>query len=571
MYRILLALSICFCHFQSVVGQVKKGAEYISPLRLPASFSGGFGELRRNHFHTGLDFRTAGQTGIPVFAVKSGSIVRVSASPTGYGHALYLMQKDGHTTVYGHLSRFNPKIESLVVKEQYRLKQFAIDLSIPPGTLSFEKGEQIAWSGNTGSSGGPHLHFEIRDTQSEKPQNPLFYLPGIVDKSSPKITSLYLYPISENSQVNKSRKKLRMETLSSPKSTVLKIKQPLEAYGEIGFGIQADDDFNGTGIKCGIFSAELWVDQKPLFSFHMDHLAFDQGRYVNSHIDYEELIRSKRWVHRLYLQPGNKMEIYQSGADRGILNMTDGLVHEVKIIVADAFGNSKTLKFKIASKKELTPSTKEHFTKIFKFGQANQFENEDVKVLLPEGALYDQLCFNYHAVPGKSNYYSGIHQIHDQYTPVHKAYQLSIRAKNIQPRYQSKAIVVMVDPSGRLSSVGGIFDKGWVTASPRLFGNFSIVLDTIPPTIKALSIKENKTLLNHEKIEFKIADNLSGIDFYEGELDGSWVLFEYDPKTETIAYTFDKSRITTGKMHQFRLTVRDERKNSSQYTASFYY
>ncbi len=561
---------ILFALLTPLYGQINIVSGYLSPIKSPFSFSGGFGELRRNHFHTGLDFRTGGQIGSPVFAVKEGSVARVAVSPSGYGHALYLVHPDGRTTVYGHLSRFNQKIEAYVVAEQYRLKQFAVDITMPPGLLTFQKGETIAWSGNTGSSGGPHLHFEIRDTQSEKPQNPLFYLPGIRDKSAPRISSLYIYPLSENSHVNKSRNKLRFETVSANQGTKLKNQQPIEVFGDIGLGIQTDDDFNGVGLKCGIFSAQLFVDQEPEYSFKMDHLAFDYGRYVNSHIDYEELMKNKRWIHRLYLQPGNKMDIYRTNANRGILNLEDGHTHTVKIVVTDAFNNSNAFTFKLLSKKIELPLRKANFTKLFLYDEPNDFETDEVKVRIPEGTLYDQLNFNYHTGIKKSSYYASVHQLHNQYVPVHKPYILSIKTQNIPPKYTGKTLIVSVDPSGKLSSAGGMYKEGWITAHPRAFGDFTVVLDTVPPSIQPLSIKENKTLTNQVKIEFKITDNLSGIDSYEGEIDGNWVLFEYDAKTDTLAYTIDRKRLILGKLHTLQLKVGDERKNTAVYNAKFY-
>ena len=570
MYIKIVTLSLLFYLVNPLFGQLRKESAYVSPIKSPFSFSGGFGELRRNHFHTGLDFRTSGQIGTPVFAVKEGFVARISVSPTGYGHALYLLHPDGHTTVYGHLSRFQPKIENYVINQQYRLKQFAVDLLIPEGLLSLKKGEIIAWSGNTGSSGGPHLHFEIRDTQSEKPQNPLFFLSGIPDKSAPRITSLYLYPLKENSQVNRSTKKVRIETISTRQNTNLKFQQPIEVFGDIGLGIQSDDDFNGVGFKCGIYSAELFVDQEPVFSFKMDHLAFDQGRYVNSHIDFEEMMKNKRWIHRLYLQPGNKMDIYQTDAKKGILKMSDGQTHTIKIVIADAYTNTNTLTFKLISKKTMLPVQKEDFTKLFYYDRQNNFENEEIKIQIPEGALYDQLKFNYHTGSGKGIFYSKIHQVDNPYVPVHTSYNLSIKTQAIPKRFQHKAIIVLVDPAGRRSPVGGEYADSWVTAHPREFGDFGVVLDTIPPKIQSLSIKENKTLTNRTKIEFKISDNLSGIATYEGEIDGNWVLFEYDAKSGMLAYTIDKTRLNLGKKHTLHLKVGDERKNTAEYRAGFY-
>ncbi len=569
MYKNILTFFILFFVLNSLFGQTQKNLGYVSPIKLPISFSGGFGELRRNHFHTGLDFRTSGQIGIPVYAAQDGMVARVSVSPYGYGHALYIVHPDGKTTVYGHLSRFIPKVEAYILSQQYLLKKFAIDLKIPMGMFPIKKGEIAAWSGNSGSSGGPHLHFEIRDTQSEKPQNPLFYLPGIRDTSSPAISALYVYPLSDKSHVNKTKNKIRLETVTSKNSTNLKVRQPIEVFGEVGIGIQTNDDFSNIGFKLGIYSIELFLDQESIFSFKMDHLAFDQGRYVNSHIDYEELMKNKRWIHKLYLQPGNKMDIYQTNASRGILNLTDGKTHTLKIIASDAFRNSTTLSINLISKKIPLSVSTPSCTKVFYYDRPNNFESGEAKINLPEGSLYDQLNFDYHSIIKKGFLYSKIHEVHNQYTPVHKPYSLSIKSQSIPAHLQRKALIVMVTSSGNISPVGGEFKDGWVIAQARSFGDFAVVLDTIPPVIRPISIKENKILTNKDKIEFKISDNLSGIESFEGEIDGAWVLFEYDAKTATLSYTIDKSRLTLGKKHLLQLLVGDERKNIARYSANF--
>jgi Peptidase family M23 len=568
MHKFYPTITLLLCLISMLAGQTKSKEAYQNPLKIASSFSGGFGELRRNHFHTGLDFRTAGQTGMPVYAAESGTVARVSVSPSGYGHALYLVHADGHTTVYGHLSRFHPKIESYVETQQYLLKQFAVDLALPAGLLSFGKGELIAWSGNTGSSGGPHLHFEIRDTKTEKPQNPLFFLAGVTDKSAPRIIALYLYPLSGSSSVNKSAKKLRVETISTRSITGLKSKQQIEVDGDIGIGIQSDDDFNGTGLKCGIYSAELFLDQESRFSFKMDHLAFDQGRYVNSHIDYEELIKNKRWIHRLYLQPGNKMDIYHFSGNRGILHFSDGKLHTIKIVVADAFGNSTLFSFKLLSVKTYRQEQPVLCTKMFLYDKINDFANEEVKIQIPEGALYDQLPFEYSSTTGKGFLLSKVQQVHHSYVPVHKSYLLSIKTKPIPVRYQSKALVALIESGGKMSAVGGTWQNGWISANPRVFGDFGVVLDTIAPIIRPLGLK-GKALVSPQKIAFKITDNLSGIEGYDCEIDGSWALFEYDAKTETISYAVDKKRLKTGRVHSLHVSVWDERKNKSEYKSEF--
>lgn len=570
MYKITLLFPLLLLMSLSTFGQTKTFSGYQPPLKAPFSFSGDFGELRRNHFHTGLDFRTGGRIGVPVCAPKDGMAVRVSVSPTGYGHALYLLHADGHTTVYGHLSRFHPDIENWVIDQQYRLKRFAVDLTVPSGMFSFKKGDVIAWSGDTGSSGGPHLHFEIRDTESEQAQNPLFFLPDIHDKSAPRIASVYLYPLTGNSHVNQSARKVRLEVFTTPQGARLKIQQPIDVFGDIGLGIQSDDDFNGLGLKCGIYSAELYVDQQLLYSFKMDQLAFDQGRYVNSHLDYEELIKNRRWVHRLYLQPGNKLQIYRTDANRGILKMKDG-AHQVRIVVADAFHNLTTLTFRLQVKKCDSKVDNHHtYTRMFAFDQPNRFAAEEVKVDMPAGALYDQLGFEYRVLVLQGDFLSKVHQIHYPYVPVHKPYELSVKTVHLPQQLEAKALMVKIDPTGKRSPVGGTFSNGWLTANPREFGNFAVVLDTVPPKIQSLSISDNKILNNKSNIEFKISDNLSGIASYEGTIDGSWVLFEYDAKSGILVYTVDKKRLSLGKNHILQLKVGDERKNYSVYQAKFF-
>jgi len=180
---------------------------FISPIKPPFFFAGDFGELRPSHFHSGLDFRTQGKTGLPVYAVKDGYISRIGISPTGYGNALYMNHSDGTTSVYGHLSKFHPQIQEYLTGKQYDRESFQINLTLSSDKFIFKKGEIIAWTGNSGSSGGPHLHFEIRDTRSERAFNPIFNHLGITDNSAPKIIALYCYPLSENSNVGQDRVK----------------------------------------------------------------------------------------------------------------------------------------------------------------------------------------------------------------------------------------------------------------------------------------------------------------------------------------------------------------------------
>ena len=542
-----------------------------SPLKAPWFFAGDFGELRPNHFHSGLDFRTQGKIGLPVYAVKDGYVSRIGISPTGYGNVLYLNHPDGTTTVYGHLRRFHPKIQDYVREKQYTRESFAMNLTPSSGDFYFNKGDIIAWSGNSGSSGGPHLHFEIRDTKSERALNPLFAKLGITDNSTPNIIALYAYPLNEATNIGKDRIKKRFETIRVPGGYRLKNNAPIEVFGKIGFGIQAEDYFNGTGLKCGIFSAALFCDKKEVFGFKMSDFLFNDSRYANAQADYEEHIKSNRWIERLFRLPGNYLDIYSPSINNGILNLEDGKGHEFEIIVSDAFKNKASLKFKTISKKSLNPLINRSFTKEFFFDRENDFKNDKIRIEIPKGALYENLKFIWKSAPGPGGSYCALHQINSIAVPVHIPYSLSLKVDRIPENLENKALIVSVDSkSSKKRGIGGEYSRGWVTVKTTVMGNFSVAVDQTPPTITPLSIKDKKNLTDPAKVQFRINDDLSGIKSYRGEFDGKWVLFEFDEKEALLTYTFDPERISYKKSHLLKLVVTDNRDNSSEYKAIIY-
>jgi len=560
---------ICYCYNLFSQNSLP-GESFISPLNLPFSFSGNFGELRASHFHTGLDFRTQGRTGIPVHAVKDGYISRISVSPTGYGNVLYLSHPDGNTTVYGHLEKFTPIVNEYVKDRQYYTESFQVNLTFTPIEFSFKKGEIIAWSGNSGGSAGPHLHFEIRDTKSERAMNPLFYIPGIKDNSAPKITSVYIYPLSESSYVNKSREKKRFDPNTLQNNNKSKETPPVELFGKIGFGIQAGDFYSGTGIMCGIYSATLFCDGIPVFGFKMNNLSFDKSRFANSQVDYEELQIGHRWIQRLYKQPGNELDIYDPDVKNGILDLEDERPHNIEIVVSDVFKNKTSIKFKVFSKRVQLPSKKSSSGKEFLYDSQNEFENDKVRVTIPKGALYDNFRFIYKNGPKPVGCYSELQEIHLKTVPLQKPYYLSIKVNDLPENLEDKALIVDYNKTnGQRSAVGGTYSRGWVSSELNAFGTFTVSVDTISPSITSLSIQDKKTLINNSKIQFRISDNLSGIKSYRGEIDDKWVLFEYDAKSKIISYTFDKNRMTFGKSHHLSLIVVDNKDNRSEYKSVF--
>jgi murein DD-endopeptidase MepM/ murein hydrolase activator NlpD len=543
---------------------------YAAPLKIPFFLAGNFAELRPNHFHAGIDIKTQGRTGLPVFAAADGTISRISISPVGYGNALYIDHPNGTTTVYGHLQSFAPQIEDYIRKIQYEKETFAIDQTVPAGTLPVKKGEQIAKSGNAGSSGGPHLHFEIRRTKEQIMLNPLLFHMPVKDKMKPVIQSLMVYPVSDDAGVSGKHQSQRFETILAGNHYQLKNKLPIQVWGKIGFGLQAVDLLDGNPNKCGVYSIKLSVDNDVIYSFKMDNLVIEESKYVNSHIDYEQAVRTGRRLYRTWLEPGNKLSIYDVAEKRGIFKATDGKPHQVKYEITDAYGNATSLAFTIHSKK-ISITTAEPKGEQFKYNRNNHIKNDDLEFSIPEGALYDDVDFVYQKKPGNPKFYSSVYQLHNPFVPLHFACPLRIKAINLPVNLESKVMLAQVDPvSGRIYSATGKFVDGWVEGNIRVLGNYALVVDTEAPKIVPLSNSNKKAPKDPNKIQFKITDNLSGIETFRGTIDGQWVLFEYDLKNNLISYTFDKSRLQFGKNHVLLLTVTDYKDNSSTYKSNFY-
>ncbi len=545
---------------------------YEVPVKIPVFLAGNFGELRPNHFHAGIDIKTQGKTGLPVFAAADGFISRIAISPVGYGNALYIDHPNGTTTVYGHLEKFFPPVAEYIRRIQYEKEQFAIDQIVPTGTFQVRKGEQIAWSGNAGSSGGPHLHFEIRRTKEEIILNPLLFNMPVKDKLRPLIQCIMVYPVSEDASVNGKQTPQRFDVMKikTGNGYQLKINQAIPVYGKVGFGIQSVDLLDGNPNKCGIYSIKLSVDNQLIYSFKMDHFAIDESKYVNSHMDYALAINSGRRLYRTWLEPGNKLDIYDKVEKRGIFNATDGKIHQVSYEVSDVYGNTSVLSFKIQSREIKLPALKRK-GEFFKYNRKNKIDNEDLEFTIPEGALYDDVNFQYIKKPALPKFYSPVYQLHNSTVPLHFACPLRIKAENLPAKLRDKVMLAQVDPvSEKIYSATGKYVDGWVEGNIRVLGNYALAVDTVAPKIVSLNVVNKKTTKENNALKYKITDNLSGIESYRGTIDGKWVLFEYDLKNNLISYTYDKARFQFGKNHVLNLQVTDYKGNTSTYKTNFY-
>ena len=477
-----------------------------SPVDFGIFLSGSFGEVRKNHFHSGIDIRTEGVSGKPVRAVADGYVQRINISPTGFGKALYIVHPNGFTSVYGHLERFNPKIGAWTMAEQYRQESFALDISVQPGVLPVKKGDIIAYSGNSGSSGGPHLHFEIRDAATQETINPLLFGFIVKDNVPPKIYSIRIYPFGENSLVNFSDNPLSLETSGSDDKYFIKSKDTVKVTGNIIFGIETFDYLSESELKTGITTIELRVDTIKYFSQTLERFAFAETRYVNSVIDYPLFIKLGKKFQRSYVAPNNKMSIYKGLVHKGVVNFTDSKPHRVQYIVKDVYGNRSELSFWVKSHPPPPAgrfAQKKSVGTLFSCRKDNHFANNEIIFDMPADALYEDLDFIYSSSEPLTGGYSMVHHLQNESTPIQSLCNLSIKAAGLPKDLESKALIVKVEGLSKYSSRGGKWENGFIRTQVKEFGDFMVMVDETPPSIRPVNVSPGKRVNKQSTIKIK--------------------------------------------------------------------
>ncbi|MDX2415429.1 MAG: M23 family metallopeptidase [Bacteroidales bacterium] len=543
---------------------------FTSPLDIPLSLSANFAELRPGHFHSGLDFKTSGVSGKRVLAVEDGYIYRISVSPGGFGNAVYIRHSNGYSSVYGHLDRFMPDIEHFVTQRQYKDRSFSVNLFPAKDQFLVKKGEQIAYSGNTGSSMGPHLHFEIRRSSNEHPVDPLSFF-EIEDNIKPVIKLLSLYPLTSDSEIEGANTKLIYSLSGSKGIYRLRDKDIIEVHGEFGVGISNYDFLNNSWNKCGSKSIKLSLDNEVYYKHSLNEFSFGQTRYINSHIDYEEYINSSRYFQKAFVEPNNFLAIYDTLQNNGIILLNDSEIHSIKLEITDYSDNISVLEFSVksaeASNSNITPSV---YNRIMPFNNSNEFHTHDIRVDFPSDAFYDTLYFEYRKVPSGGKYFSDIHSVHKNTVPVHNKFILSIKADIVDSLLFSKAGIVKLE-GDKEHFIGGEFKEGFIVSSASELGDYAVAIDTIGPEIAPYNFRNGENISGRDKLKIRIEDDFSGITDYQGYIDDQWALFEWDPKSKTIAYVFSKGPLKPDSDHKVRITVSDARNNLTDYEGSFYW
>ncbi len=545
------------------------GQEYQSPLNFRLLLSGTFGELRGNHFHSGIDIKTEGVEGQKVYAIEDGYVSRIKVSTWGYGKTIYINHPDGRTSVYAHLQKFSTKIDSIVKKEHYNKESFEINFYPNKEAKKISKGEIIALSGNSGGSSGAHLHFEIRNTKTERPINPLRFGFKINDTIAPTLRKLKIYAF-DTTLIDGYRK-----------SKIITIKKTNDKYsidktptinGAFGLGIFTYDKLNDSRNKNGVYSIKLYIDSTICYEFKVDELDFSTSRYINAHIDYCEHKKSKNKYHRCYKLPHNKLTNYSNLINEGIISIHDTLIHLISLEVTDIYGNISELDFKIKSTNNpfllRCPLPKDTINTPFRLDTVNIFKKEDMELTMEAFSLYEPLKFRYNTTDSVEGVYGLVHHVHNNTVPVHKKYTLSIKA-NVPDTLKSKTYIATTNMKGHFWYLGGDWQNGFLKTKVREFGDFCIVADTTNPEIKGVNIYPGKVFNTQTTIKCTIKDNDSGIKSYRGEIDGKWILMDYDYKRNLLRFDIEKN-ISKGK-HTFTLKVIDNVGNATNYKAEFTY
>lgn len=540
--------------------------DFRSPLGIPLRLSATFGELRTNSLHSGIDIRTNETTGWPVYAVADGSITRIKVEPGGFGKAIYISHPNGYMTVYAHLDHFPQRIREYVEQQQYALEQFQVDLFPKAADLPVKKGDTIAFSGNSGGSSGPHLHFEVRDDATQNILNPLLFGFPVTDPTPPSLQILMLYPLDSRSKVQEKAQAVSVSPTRISGIYRLPGLQVPKVQGRVAFGVQSYDSSEGSTNFCGPYSLQLMVDGKEYYFREMDRFAFGNTRYSNSMTDYESLIQLGRRIHRLYLEPGNKTETILRQQNRGILSFAEAGRHNIQIIAKDIRGNASELRFDIDYTPSEPPVNNPAQTD---WSKETQIIKPGFKAVIPAGALYTSTTLTYTASPGPKGTYSSLHTLHNELTPLQKSISLSVAPEGLPESLRSKALLVRINKQGQRTSAGGSWNNGFVEASTLSFGGYAIAVDTTPPSITPLNLPISGAALKSNYLKLKITDDLSGIKSFRALIDGKWALFDWDAKNNLFVHELDAKRTSQKKDHQLAVTVTDQKDNTSSFSTGF--
>ena len=515
--------------------------KYGNPLDIPIYLSATFGEIRPNHIHAGLDIKTQGVEGKKVYAVADGYISRIGVSPYGYGNVLYITHYDGYTSVYAHLQRFSGEIARYVKQYQYKHKKFASQIYPEKGKFPIKKGDLIAYSGNSGGSGGPHLHFEIRHTVSEKPVNPMYFGYRIDDDVRPLIQGVSVYPLGDEAILEGGIKPMYFSVTGGERGRYsLKDRNVVHANGEIAFGICTYDQVGTSTNKNGPYLYELFLDDELAFQVEADSFSYSEPRYVNSLLDYRHYKQKKSSYVRTETDPFNKLQMIEKR--NGTVTVAEGDTVDVVFKIADYKGNTSRIGFKlvgVAPVEVERPIRRRSEYFVTADGSMNSdITIEQFNVSMEKGTLFRDEWIQT-GQRDEKGCCSRIYRFGTEEMTTFKKFTVRIRPEE-KWATDSRMFIANIDKNGKVSSLGGKLKNGCVETTTHTMGEYTIKIDSVAPKISTSNFKDGQNVSALKSLRFKISDDMTGIETYDIYLDDVWVLGQYDAKNALLYYEFDE-------------------------------
>ncbi len=524
-----------------------------NPLDIQLQLAANFGELRPNHYHMGFDIRTQSKENLPVYAAAEGYISHIRIEKYGYGRAIFITHPNGYTTLYGHLNNFFPALQDFLEKKQYSDKSWEQDFDLAPGQFPVSKGSFIAYSGNTGASQGPHVHFEIRDTKTGNNVNPELFGFDLPDTLAPAISSVYLY----NRQYS---------TYLVPPQLLKKADTIKTGCNLLSLGITADDRNNVSPFRFGIFEAQLWMDDSLLSAFTLDNFSYTESRDINGSTDYSKYYTSRAGIQYLFTLPGNEISIFSDTHAKGLIILSDTLPHVVEIFIRDISNNITTrgfvLKFDPALQKtypypaNAVPAMP---------GKPNVFQSANAKIAFSDKAFYDAVPFVFGELATPPNQPSVAVQAHNASVPVHDSYTISLKTRlAVNDSLRNKTIMQL--STGKDNYIRkGTWQGDWLSAQFRNLGTAKLLIDTTPPVIAPYGWKNGTAFNGTKSLVFTGSDNSGEVAGFTVLMDGAWLLFS--KRSNLFTYRFD-THCQPGP-HELVVTATDIAGNTTVKTYNF--